>query len=40
MRLVGTEPHPIYPDTDLFTYTCVVCDAIEVVSVPLQTPAD
>ncbi|HEX5506996.1 MAG TPA: hypothetical protein VFX37_00670 [Pseudolabrys sp.] len=37
MRLVGTEPHPIYAETDLFTYTCVGCEAIEVVAIPIQT---
>jgi len=39
MRLVGTEPHPVYAQTDLFTYACVACDAVQVTSVPLERPA-
>lgn len=35
MRLVGSEPHPVAPATDLLTYTCTVCDALDVVPVPL-----
>jgi hypothetical protein len=39
MRLVGTEPHPVYAETDLFTYACTECDGIQVVSVPIKPAA-
>jgi hypothetical protein len=39
MRLVGTEPHPVYAQTDLFTFACTECDGMQVTSVPLQSPA-
>ena len=34
MRLVGAEPHPVHDGTDLFTYACTVCDALQVITVP------
>lgn len=35
-RLTGIEPHPTEKLTDLRTYQCVVCDAVQVQSVPLS----
>ena len=39
MRLVGTEPHPIRDGTDLFTYACTACDALQVITAPLPSTA-
>jgi hypothetical protein len=39
MRLVGTEPHPVHDGTDLFTYACTACDALQVITVPLPPTA-
>lgn len=36
MRLIGSEPHPTKDDTDLITYSCVRCEAFEVVPAPVQ----
>jgi hypothetical protein len=35
-RLTGIEPHPTEQHTDLRTYQCVVCDAVQVQAVPLR----
>ena len=35
-RLTGIEPHPTEKQTDLRTYQCVVCDAVQVESIPLS----
>jgi len=35
-RLVGTEPHPVHPNTDLYTFSCTWCDAVQVVAVPFK----
>jgi len=35
MRLVGSEPHPTKDGTDLITYSCVRCEAFDVVPVPV-----
>jgi hypothetical protein len=39
MRLVGSEPHPVRADTDLLTFSCTQCEAIEVMPVALAGPA-
>ena len=39
MRLVGSEPHPTKDGMDLLTYTCTVCEELEVVPVPVAGPA-
>jgi len=39
MRLVGTEPHPIRDGSDLFTYACTACDALQVITAPLPSTA-
>jgi len=36
MRFIGTEPHPVDPATDVHTYSCLACEHIEAVSVPLR----
>ena len=28
-RLIGIEPHPTKPHTDLRTFQCLVCDAVQ-----------
>ena len=28
-RLIGVEPHPTKPHTDLRTYQCLRCDAVQ-----------
>jgi uncharacterized Zn finger protein len=38
-RLVGIEPHPRFPDTDLCTYECLECGAVQTVAIPLPPPA-
>jgi len=37
MRLIGSEPHPITPGTDLLTFTCTQCDAVEVLPIALAS---
>jgi hypothetical protein len=34
-RIYGIEPHPRYANTDVHTYVCDVCDATQVIVVPL-----
>ena len=34
-RLVGIEPHPTRAHTDLRTYECMACDALQARVVPL-----
>ena len=34
-RLTGIEPHPTRPHTDLRTYQCLACDAVQAVVVPI-----
>lgn len=34
-RLYGIEPHLAFPRTDIRTYVCTNCDAVEVMQVPL-----
>jgi len=36
MRLVGSEPHPVAPETDLLTFSCTSCEDLEVVPVPVR----
>jgi hypothetical protein len=36
-RLVGIEPHPTKPYTDLRTYECVSCQALKAHVVPLAS---
>ena len=36
MRLVGSEPHPVAPETDLLTFSCTSCEDVEVVPVPVH----
>jgi hypothetical protein len=28
-RLIGIEPHPVAPHTDLRTFQCLVCDHVQ-----------
>ena len=35
VRLIGSEPHPVAPATDVLTYSCTVCEAFEVMPVPV-----
>ena len=39
LRLVGIEPHQTLTGTDLFTYACTGCDAMQVLAVPRSGPA-
>ena len=34
-RLIGIEPHPTQPHTDLRTYQCLVCDAVQAALMPI-----
>jgi hypothetical protein len=34
-RLTGIEPHPTQPHTDLRTYQCLTCDAVQAKIVPV-----
>ena len=34
-RLTGIEPHPTRPRTDLRTYQCLSCDAVQAAVVPI-----
>jgi hypothetical protein len=34
-RLVGVEPHPTKPHTDLRTYECMACDVLQTQVVPI-----
>lgn len=34
-RLIGIEPHPTKPHTDLRTFECMACDAVRAIVVPL-----
>jgi len=36
-RLVGIEPHPIKDHTDLRTYECLACDALQARVVPIAS---
>lgn len=36
-RLVGIEPHPTKPHTDLRTFECMTCDALKAHVVPLAS---
>jgi hypothetical protein len=36
-RLVGIEPHPTKPHTDLRTYECMACDVMQTAVVPLAS---
>ena len=36
-RLIGIEPHPTTPHTDLRTYECMACDAVQASVVPLAS---
>jgi len=33
MRLVGTEPHAVNDGVDLHTFTCTLCDSLQVTTV-------
>jgi hypothetical protein len=35
MRLFGLEPHPTVERTDVRTYVCHVCEAVQVEIIPL-----
>ena len=35
-RLTGIEPHPTRPRTDLRTYQCLACDAVQAQVVPIR----
>ena len=35
-RLTGIEPHPTRPRTDLRTYQCLACDAVQAEVVPIR----
>jgi hypothetical protein len=34
-RLTGIEPHPTQPHTDLRTYQCLICDAVQAKVIPV-----
>jgi len=34
-RLIGIEPHPTKAHTDLHTYECMACDAVQARVVPI-----
>ena len=34
-RLIGIEPHPTQSHTDLRTYQCLVCDAVQAELMPI-----
>jgi hypothetical protein len=34
-RLTGIEPHPTRPRTDLRTYQCLACNAVQAEVVPI-----
>ena len=34
-RLIGIEPHPTQDQTDLRTYACIACDAVQACVVPM-----
>lgn len=36
-RLIGIEPHPTKPRTDLRTYECMACDALQARVVPVAS---
>ena len=36
-RLIGIEPHPTEPHTDLRTFQCLVCDAVQAKVMPLSS---
>jgi hypothetical protein len=36
-RLVGIEPHPTKPHTDLRTYECMACDAMQARVIPFAS---
>jgi hypothetical protein len=33
-RLIGIEPHPTRPHTDLRTFECMACDAVQAKVIP------
>jgi hypothetical protein len=33
-RLTGVEPHATQPHTDLWTFQCTACDAVQAIVVP------
>lgn len=35
MRFIGTEPHPVTAATDIHTYSCLACENVEAVTVPI-----
>jgi hypothetical protein len=35
MRLTGIEPHPTQAHTDLRTFQCLICDAVQAKVMPL-----
>ena len=39
-RLVGIEPHPTRAHTDLRTYECLVCDAMQTRTVSIEPGAN
>jgi hypothetical protein len=36
-RLTGIEPHPTQAHTDLWTYQCLACDAVQAAIMPVET---
>lgn len=36
-RLTGVEPHPTEPHTDLRTFQCLVCDAVQAKVMPFSS---
>ena len=37
MRFIGSEPHPVRTQTDVYTYRCIACERFQVVVVPLAS---
>ena len=36
-RLTGIEPHPTKPQTDLRTFQCLACDAVQAQVMPIAS---
>jgi len=39
-RLTGIEPHPTQARTDLWTYQCLACDAVQAAVMPADATSE
>jgi len=39
-RLTGIEPHPTQARTDLWTYQCLACDAVQAAVMPVGATSE